>query len=79
MHLKSKPCTMSSRRAFTATHNPSQDMMSCWFAQWSFLGMSEREDFCLKEHAKDVNRPIQLLIPLLQDTDTSIRLQGKFL
>lgn len=54
-------------------------MMSCWFAQWSSLGMSEREGFCFKGHAKDTNRLIQLLIPLLQDKDMSIMLQGKFL
>jgi len=54
-------------------------MMSCCFAQWSSLGMTEREDFCFKGHARDINRPIQLLIPLLQNTDVSITLQGKFL
>lgn len=43
------------------------------------LGMSEREDCCSKGHAKDINRPIQLLIPQLQGTDTGRTLQRKFL
>lgn len=41
--------------------------------------MTESGDFSFKGHAKDIRRPIQLLVPLLQDTDTSITLQGKFL
>lgn len=41
--------------------------------------MSARDDFCFKGHTKNINKPIQLLIPLFQDTDINITLEGKFL
>lgn len=43
------------------------------------LSGNEREDFCFKGHIKGISRPIQLLVPLLQDTDMNITFQGVFL
>lgn len=42
-------------------HNP----LPTHDAQWNALEVSERQDFCSKGHVKDINNPIQLLIPLL--------------